>query len=71
MKRLLLAFAMATAALTQTSALISPEIHSDGSVTFRLRAERASEVTVRGEWMNTLESRGIRHTFHKTEGAHT
>ena len=51
----MLAFTMATAASTQTSTLISPEIHADGRVTFRLRAERPSEVTVRGEWMKTPE----------------
>ncbi|MGO9262927.1 MAG: alpha/beta hydrolase [Bryobacteraceae bacterium] len=31
--------------------LLSPEVHADRTVTFRLRAPKASEVTVTGEWM--------------------
>jgi enterochelin esterase-like enzyme len=31
--------------------LVSPEVHADRRVTFRLRAPRASEVAVAGEWM--------------------
>jgi len=34
----------------EASALVSPEIHSDKSVTFRLRAADAKEVKVAGEW---------------------
>jgi enterochelin esterase family protein len=33
-----------------SDALQSPEVHSDHRVTFRLRAPRAGEVTVAGEW---------------------
>jgi enterochelin esterase family protein len=29
----------------------SPEVHSDGKVTFRIQAPQADEVTVRGDWM--------------------
>lgn len=32
-------------------ALVSPEIHADNKVTFRLSAPKASEVTISGEWM--------------------
>jgi hypothetical protein len=32
-------------------ALVSPEIHADNKVTFRLSAPKANEVTISGEWM--------------------
>lgn len=35
--------------------VVSPEVHADGRVTFRLRAPKAAEVTVRGEWMTQSE----------------
>lgn len=37
--------------------VVSPEVHSDGRVTFRIRAPKASEVTFFGDWMpvNTKE----------------
>jgi enterochelin esterase-like enzyme len=35
--------------------LISPEVHADRRVTFRLRAPQAQEVTMRGEWMQAPE----------------
>ena len=31
--------------------VVSPEIHSDGKVTFRIRAAKANEVTLFGDWM--------------------
>jgi enterochelin esterase-like enzyme len=31
--------------------LVSPEVHPDGRVTFRIRAPKASEVTLAGDWM--------------------
>jgi enterochelin esterase family protein len=31
--------------------LASPEVHADGKVTFRIRAPKAAEVTLRGDWM--------------------
>src|SRR5262245_8376081 len=31
--------------------LVSPEVHSDGKVTFRIRAPKAAEVTLFGDWM--------------------
>ncbi len=37
--------------------LVSPEVHPDHTVTFRLYAPKASEVTLTGDWMATLESR--------------
>ncbi len=31
--------------------LVSPEVHPDRTVTFRIRAAKSSEVTLRGDWM--------------------
>jgi enterochelin esterase-like enzyme len=31
--------------------LVSPEVHSDGKVTFRIRAPKAAEVTLFGDWL--------------------
>lgn len=31
--------------------LVSPEVHSDGKVTFRIRAPKAAEVTLFGDWV--------------------
>jgi enterochelin esterase-like enzyme len=45
---------LGTLAYAQTPApdgLVSPEVHADHSVTFRVRAPRASDVTVYGDWM--------------------
>lgn len=38
-------------AAPQIDTLLSPEVHPDRTVTFRLRAPKASEVKVTGEWM--------------------
>jgi enterochelin esterase-like enzyme len=49
-----LALALPFLALTQTPAndgLVSPEVQTDRSVTFRVRAPKASEVTLYGDWM--------------------
>jgi enterochelin esterase family protein len=53
----LAAFVLAAIAFgqAQTPLPVSPEVHPDGRVTFRVRAPRASEVTVRGEWMRGPE----------------
>jgi beta-glucosidase len=32
--------------------LVSPEVHADGSVTFRIAAPEAAEVQLRGDWMS-------------------
>lgn len=40
----------------QQDNLVSPEVHPDRTVTFRVRAPQASEVTLTGDWMATLES---------------
>jgi enterochelin esterase family protein len=37
--------------------LVSPEVHADRTVTFRLYAPKANEVTITGDWMATLEAR--------------
>lgn len=45
--------------------LVSPEVHPDGKVTFRIRAAKASEVTLFGDWMPP----GSKHPMTKdTEG---
>jgi enterochelin esterase family protein len=36
--------------------LVSPEVHPDRTVTFRLRAPQANEVTLTGDWMATLDA---------------
>jgi hypothetical protein len=36
--------------------LVSPEVHVDRTVTFRLRAPKASEVTLYGDWMPVGQS---------------
>lgn len=41
-------------ALTREAQLLSPEIHSDKSVTFRLTAPNASTVTISGGWMSSV-----------------
>jgi hypothetical protein len=49
-----LALALPFLALTQTPAndgLVSPEVQTDRSVTFRVRAPKANEVTLYGDWM--------------------
>ncbi len=46
--------AVAATAFAQTPApdgLVSPEVHSDRTVTFRLRAPKATEASVYGDWM--------------------
>jgi enterochelin esterase family protein len=37
--------------------LVSPEIHPDRTVTFRVYAPKATDVTLTGDWMATLEAR--------------
>ena len=36
---------------TPNDKLVSPEVHPDKKVTFRIYAPKASEVTLRGDWM--------------------
>ncbi|HEU4390265.1 MAG TPA: alpha/beta hydrolase-fold protein [Blastocatellia bacterium] len=40
---------------TPNDTLVSPEVQSDNRVTFRLYAPKASEVILRGDWMETAE----------------
>ncbi len=52
----LIALALATSALLQAQTpppdgLVSPEVHADRTVTFRVRAPKASEVTLSGDWL--------------------
>ncbi len=51
---LLAIFFIPVAAFAQTpppDGLVSPEVHPDGKVTFRIRAAKSSEVTLFGDWM--------------------
>ncbi len=49
---LALLLALASAAQTPPAdGLVSPEVHPDRTVTFRVRAPKASEVTLYGDWM--------------------
>ena len=36
--------------------LVSPEVHADRTVTFRIRAPQAAAVTLTGDWLATLQS---------------
>lgn len=36
-----------------TSGLVSPEVHADRTVTFRIQAPKATKVEIAGEWMST------------------
>ena len=54
MKRILLFIGFLVMAVTVSfpqEALVSPEVHRDGRVTFRLLAPEAHEVKVSGDWM--------------------
>jgi enterochelin esterase family protein len=46
-------FALALDAQQRPPALVSPEVLSDRRVTFRIRAPKASEVTLTGDWLGT------------------
>jgi enterochelin esterase family protein len=54
-----LAGCMAGAAFAQnpvplaTAGLVSPDVHADRTVTFRIQAPKASQVEIAGEWMST------------------
>ena len=48
------ALLLSFSAIAQTpppDALVSPEVHADHTVTFRIRAPKASELTLYGDWM--------------------
>ena len=49
-------FGMAQAGRGAQDTLVSPEVHADGAVTFRVRAPQASEVTLTGDWMATPQA---------------
>jgi enterochelin esterase-like enzyme len=56
MKHLLFVLLLSPWAVAQAPApdtLVSPEVHPDRRVTFRVRAPKASEVTFTGDWMPT------------------
>ena len=42
----------------QAGPLVSPEVHADRTVTFRLRAPKAAEVLLNGEWKGATGSNG-------------
>jgi enterochelin esterase family protein len=64
MRTLIAAFLLSGCVLAQQPDLISPEVHPDKRVTFRLRAPKASEAMLRGEWMTEEKQRA----FEKGEG---
>lgn len=43
-------FALGGFAFAQPAAIVSPEVHADRSVTFRIAAPKAQEVTFKGDW---------------------
>jgi enterochelin esterase-like enzyme len=49
---------------TRPDATLSPEVHADRKVTFRVRAPKASEVTLTGDWMAT----GAKEAMTKGDG---
>jgi hypothetical protein len=52
MKSLALVFAILSCALAQTPAsIVSPEVHGDSRVTFRVQAPKATDVKFFGDWM--------------------
>ena len=53
MKTLLALLLLAPLALAQAQndTLVSPQVHPDRTVTFRIRAPKASDVTINGDWM--------------------
>ena len=46
----------------QAPRVVSPEVHADNSVTFRILSEKANEVSINGSWM------GFRETLPLTKG---
>ena len=44
--------------LTQSTKVLSPEIHADNTVTFRLHAPKAVKVQLKGDF-STMESAGM------------
>src|SRR5581483_1257834 len=52
-KLALLALASLPLLAQRPAPLISPEVHPDHRVTFRIRAPKASEVTLTGDWLGT------------------
>lgn len=55
----MLSLLLSALALAQTSGpppVVSPEVHADRKVTFRIRAPKASDVTFFGDWMPTNTS---------------
>lgn len=54
LKRILVALLIAIPAAAQTAppdGLVSPEVHADRTVTFRVRAAKAGDVTLSADWM--------------------
>src|SRR6476661_1265786 len=53
MKLVSLALFAVTLFAQQPPRLVSPEVHSDRKVTFRIRAPKATDVTLTGDWLGT------------------
>ncbi len=52
-KLALLAFLPLSLLAQRPAPVVSPEVHADHRVTFRIRAPKASEVTLTGDWLGT------------------
>jgi enterochelin esterase family protein len=66
MLTLFLVLAAGAAAQNLQETLVSPEVHADGRISFRLWAPKATEVTLQGDWMTagarekmTRDDRGV------------
>lgn len=61
MKNTLLAVVTSLLALAQSppELLLSPEVRADGTATFRIRAPKATEVTLWGDWMPAGQPQGM------------
>src|SRR3954469_17040416 len=53
MKLVSLALFTLTLFAQQLPRVVSPEVHPDRKVTFRIRAPKASDVTLTGDWLGT------------------
>jgi enterochelin esterase family protein len=64
MKSFITILAILTAVISSGQAprvdnVVSPEVHSEGRVTFRVRAPKASEVTLLGDWMSPTNQQAM------------
>src|SRR3954447_2908424 len=53
MKFVTIALFAVTLSAQQPPRVVSPEVHADRKVTFRIRAPKATDVTLTGDWLGT------------------